>query len=105
MEFMSYNNKINYPKDWEFSVEELSPLTPEMICRYMSFRAYGFENATPDCNPTGCKSTTLLNIKKKISFFMINCLPTWDEIHKTDNPTKSAIINDQLVLSRRRRPV
>jgi len=60
----------------------------------MTFRAYGFENATPDCNPTGCKSATLLNIKKKISFFMINRLPTWDEIHKTGNPTKSAIIND-----------
>jgi len=33
VDFMSYNNKINYPKDWEFSVKELSPLTPEMICR------------------------------------------------------------------------
>jgi hypothetical protein len=60
----------------------------------MHFRAYGFKHANPDCNPTGCKSDTLLNFKKKISFFMINCLPTWDEINKTGNPTKSAIIND-----------
>ena len=68
----------------------------EMICRYMSFRAYGFKNATPDCNQTGCKSAILLNFKKKISFFMINRLPTWDEIHKTCNPSKSAIINDPI---------
>jgi hypothetical protein len=75
-------------------VRELSPLMREMICRYLSFRAHGFKNAKPDCNPTACKSVTLLNIKKKISFFIINCLPTWDEIHKTGNPTKSAIMID-----------
>jgi hypothetical protein len=72
--FMSYNNKSCYPKDWEFSVEELSPLTPEMICQSFCHRAYGHGNATPNENPTGAKSGTLLGWKKKISFFMINCL-------------------------------
>ena len=91
--FMSYKNKICYIKVWEFLVEELSPITPETICRYFCHRAYGRENATPIKNPTGAKLGTLLGWKKKISFFVINCLPTWDEIHHTGNPTKSVVIN------------
>ena len=91
---MPYKNKICYPKDSEFLVEALSPFMPEMICQYFCHRAYGHENATPIENPTGAKSGTLLGWKQNISFFMINLLPAWDEIHHNGNPTKSAVIND-----------
>jgi hypothetical protein len=56
---MCYNNKINYPKDYVFSIEELAPITPEMICQYFMFRSYGHENAAPDDIPTGAMSATL----------------------------------------------
>ncbi|KAL3763929.1 LOW QUALITY PROTEIN: hypothetical protein ACHAW5_008367 [Stephanodiscus triporus] len=29
--FMCYTNKLNYPKDWVFSVEELSPISPKIV--------------------------------------------------------------------------
>ena len=90
--FISYKNTICYPKYWEFLVEELSPTTPEMIYWFICHMAYGHENATPVENPTGAKSGTHLGWKMKISFFMINGLPTWDEIHQTGNPTESAVI-------------
>ena len=50
--FMRYTNKLNYPKDWVFSVEELSPITPEQhrdvrvgdacveTCRHGDYCAY-----------------------------------------------------------------
>jgi hypothetical protein len=92
--FMCYNNKINYPKDWEFSIQELAPITPEMICKYFCFRAYGHENASPDDIPTLAKSNTLLCWKKHISWFMVNRLIPWDDIHCHGNPTRSSSLND-----------
>ena len=29
-----------------------------------------------------------------LSFFMVNHLPTWNEMHPHGNPTKSSIVND-----------
>eukprot|EP00804_Cyclotella_cryptica_P017932 CCRYP_001288-RA/>CCRYP_001288-RA protein AED:0.36 eAED:0.36 QI:0/-1/0/1/-1/1/1/0/305 len=91
---MSYTNKISYPKDWEFSIEELAPIMPEMIYKWFAFQAFGKENPSPTDNPTGGKSNSLLAYKKMLSFFMVNRLPSWDEMHRHGNPTKSSIVND-----------
>jgi hypothetical protein len=99
---MCYNNKINYPKDYVFSIEELAPITPEMICQYFMFRAYGNENATPDGIPTGAMSATLLGWKKKISWFMANRLVPWDDLHSHRNPTRSSAVNDLIATVKRK---
>ena len=91
---MSYTNKISYPKDWEFSNEELVPITPEMIYQWFAYQVFGKENPSPEDNPTGGKSNSLLAYKKMLTFFMVNHLPLWDEMHQHGNPTKSSIVND-----------
>ena len=91
---MSYTNKISYPKDWEFSIEELAPITPEMIYQWFAYQVFGKENPSPEDNPTGGKSNSLLACKKMFSFFMVNCRPSWDEMHRHGNPTKSSIMNN-----------
>ena len=57
-----------YPKDWEFSIEELVPIMPEMIYKWFAFQAFGKENPSPKDNPTGGKSNSLLAYKKMLSF-------------------------------------
>jgi hypothetical protein len=79
--FMSYTNKISYPKDWEFSNEELAPITPEMIYKWFAYQAFGKENPSLEDNPTGGKSNSLLAYKKMLSFFMVNCLSSLDDMH------------------------
>jgi hypothetical protein len=62
---MCYTNKINYPKDYLFSIKELAPIMPEMIYQYFMFiRAYGRENASDDI-PTGAMSATLLGVEEE----------------------------------------
>ena len=91
---MSYTNKITYPPDREFSIEELSPITPEMIYRWFAFKVFAKEDPTSDDNPTSGKSNTLLGCKKMLSFFMINRLPLGDIVNKSGNPTKSTVAGD-----------
>jgi hypothetical protein len=99
---MSYTNKIAYPKNWEFSIEELSPISPEMIYRWFAYLAFGIENPSPDDNPTKGKCNSLLAYKKMLSFFMINRLPSWDELHRSGNPTKSSIVNDLIAFVKKK---
>jgi hypothetical protein len=99
---MCYTNKINYPKDYLFSIKELAPIMPEMICQYFMFiRAYGRENASDDI-PTGAMSATLLGWKKKISWFMMNGLVPWDDLHSHGNPTRSSAVNDLITTVKRK---
>jgi hypothetical protein len=92
---MCYTNKLNYPKDWTFSIKELSPVTPEMIYAYiMAFKTFGREDPTPSNNPTKEMASTILAIKKKVSNIMVNCIPSWDVLHNSGNPSKSAVVND-----------
>ncbi|KAL7513414.1 hypothetical protein ACHAXN_010510, partial [Cyclotella atomus] len=92
--FMCYTNKLNYPKDWMFSVEELSPITPKIVCAYMAYKAFGKEDPSPNDNPQKGMANSLLAIKKKLSYFMVNRLPSWDPLHNHGNPTKSTEVND-----------
>ena len=63
--FMCYTNKLNYPKDWVFSVEELSPISPKIVYAYMAYKAFGKENPSPNDNPQKGMANSLLAIKKK----------------------------------------
>lgn len=101
--FMCYKNKINYPKDWVFSIEELSDITPECIYQWMAFKTFGKEDPSPDDNPTFGMANSLLADKKKLSYFMVNCLPSWDVLHRSGNPTKSAVVNDLISFVKKRR--
>ena len=100
--FMRYTNKLNYPKDWVFSVEELLPITPELIYAYMAFKAFGKEDPSPNDNPQRGMSNSLLAIKKKLSYFMVNRIPSWDPTHQTGNPTKSTQLNDLIAFVKKK---
>ena len=99
---MSYRNMITYPPDWEFSIQELSLITPEMIQRWFAFKVFAKKDSMPDDNPTYGKSNTLLACKKMLSFFMINCLPLWDVVNKSGNPTKSTAFNDLIAFVKKK---
>ena len=71
-----------------FSVEELSPITPRIVYAYMAYKAFGKEDPSPNDNPQKGMANSLLTIKKKLSYFMINRLPSWDPLHNHGNPTK-----------------
>jgi hypothetical protein len=97
IKFISYRNKIAYALDWEFSIEELSPITPEMIYRWFAFKVLAKEDPTPDDNPTYRKSNTLLACKKMMSFFILTAcqaIPPSQQLSMTSLP-----------LSKRKRPV
>jgi hypothetical protein len=59
-----------------------------------SFRTYGHKNAPLDDIPTLAKSNTLLCWKKHISWFMVNRLIPWDDIHRHGNLTRSSALNN-----------
>ena len=100
--FMCYTNKLNYPKDWVFSVEELSPISPKIVYAYMAYKAFGKENPSPNDNPQKGMANSLLAIKKKISYFMVNRLPSWDPLHNHGNPTKSTEVNDLIAFVKKK---
>ena len=99
---MCYTNKLNYPKDWVFSVEELSPISPKIVYAYMAYKAFGKENRSPNDNPQKGMANSLLAIKKKISYFMVNRLPSWDPLHNHGNPTKSTEVNDLIAFVKKK---
>jgi len=45
---------------------------------------------------------SLLAIKKKISYFIVNCLPSWDPLHNHGNPTKSTEVNDLIAFVKKK---
>ncbi|KAL9179019.1 hypothetical protein ACHAXT_011992 [Thalassiosira profunda] len=94
LRFMRYKDQVDYPDDWEFSVEELLTITPETIYKWMCSKVYGKEEPGPEDNPLEGMAGSLKSWKKHISFFAVNNLTAWDEVGKTGNPTRSTLIND-----------
>ena len=60
----------------------------------MAFKVFGKEDPSPNNNPRKGMANSLLAIKKQLSYFMVNRLPSWDQMHNTGNPTKSSEVND-----------
>ena len=61
LKFMSYRDQQDYPKDKQFTVDELRHVTPDEIFQYIKFQTY-HGNIDADINqarPTGCRCNTL----------------------------------------------
>jgi hypothetical protein len=91
--FMSYRDILNYALTHVFTDEELTSVTPTDVERYMRFKAYRVPEPGPDDRPTKIRGSSLMVMKKAISFFIPNRLPSWDPGRWSDNPTKSTEVN------------
>lgn len=96
---MSYTNKVAYPKDYVFSIEELALITPEHIHAWMCYKTYGKEDVSPDDKPMFAMQNAIKGWKKHISFYFnaISSQP-WSSVSRTGNPTKATIINDLIAI-------
>lgn len=85
-----------YPKDHVFEENELLPITPSDICRWMNVKAFG--TADPDDNAplVGSSWSSLGFMKKSISFFLPRNAP-WDPVEGRGNPTKSEEVKSLLL--------
>jgi len=92
-EFMAfYHEKVKpYPKDHEFSEDELAAITPNDILKWMNVKAFGTPTPTSESKLTGSFST-LEFMKKALSFYMPH-KENWDSATTggsgRGNPTKS----------------
>ncbi len=50
-QFMTFTNRIEYPRNYQFSIEELSQITPRRLFSWMAYKVYGKENPDPSDNP------------------------------------------------------
>jgi hypothetical protein len=92
--FMCYRDQLHYELTHAFSDEELTSVTPTDVERYMKFRAYGVPEPGTDDRPKLLRGSSLMVIKKSISFFIPNRLPSWDPGRNCGNPTKSIAVNN-----------
>lgn len=90
---MNAKDGVTHPPTKVFSQEELLALTPTHVVEFFNLKAYGKKNPAPDDKPTKCRSTTLLNYKKKISWFHPRKDQQWDSIRGEGNPTRSQSVN------------
>jgi hypothetical protein len=60
----------------------------------MRFRAFGLLEPGTDDRTTQLRASSLMVIKKAISFFILNRLPSWDPGRRIGNPTKSIKVNN-----------
>lgn len=86
---MEFINELCYPKEYQFSQEELILITPVNICCYFCKGAYGVEEPGPADLPLLVCASTLEFWKKSISFFMLNRSMQWNIVSKQGNLTKS----------------
>ena len=91
---MAFTNNQPYAKDHVFSQDELAPLVPDDIVRWMCQEAYGTPDPGLDANPTNTRSSSLIFWKKAILFYMPNRLMPWNTISSEGNPTRSIEVNE-----------
>ena len=74
--------------------ERLLEITPNLIVRFLKFKAYGNPDANVEVDlPTKFRSNSIEYAKKSISSFMPLIEIQWDPILNRGNPTKSAKVN------------
>ena len=78
IELMSYLNNETYPREHQFSRDELSALTPADLMRWMNKKVYDVEDPSLD-ERLKARAGTIGFWKKAISFFMPNRLMQWNE--------------------------
>jgi hypothetical protein len=93
-ELMSSMDGVTYPKDQDFTVEELLRITPKSLVKYMCCKCFNQPEPPDTANPTEGRASSLEFYKKAISYFMPNRLLPWNEIHKEGNPTRSSQVGE-----------
>jgi len=100
---MRRTNKINYPMDYQFSVQELSRVVPDDIYRWMCFKVYGTEEPGRNEKPIYGTSNSLATYKKHLSYFFNAVqITAWNAVSKTGNPSRSVIVNDLIALVKKK---
>jgi hypothetical protein len=79
--------------DNKFTPLSLINITPDDICRYFNYKAYGVEHPDDEAFPTQARSNTLKSCKKILSSFMPRTIVPWDNVRKEGNPTRSTQVN------------
>ncbi|EEY64813.1 uncharacterized protein PITG_15602 [Phytophthora infestans T30-4] len=79
-ELMAFRADHNFPTSTVFSQEELLEITPDDVCHWMNYRAFGDRSPTEDANPVNARASTLEYAKKAISSFMPRRTVPWDPI-------------------------
>ena len=92
--FLADRDGTEYDPSTGFSQETLLSITPEQIQAYFNKKAYGTPTPTADMKPTLARANTLMDIKKKMSRFMVYKDMPWHPITRQGNPTKSPKVND-----------
>ena len=92
--FMSFTNGVVYTMADEFTIEQLSTLTPTQVERWLKFKAYGSVEPEEGALPTMCRSSSLMYWKKALSSFVTNRLMKWNAIAHVGTPTMSTEVND-----------
>lgn len=91
-----FHEKANpYPKDHEFTNDDLAAITPSDICKWMNFKAFGTSTPEMDANLVGSGSSSLEFMKKAVSFYMPEKGYYNDEL-KCGNPTRSRQVKELL---------
>jgi hypothetical protein len=93
---MSYLDEEKYEKSHEFTVDQMSALTPADILRWINVRVFGVPDPPEDAKPRGARSNTLKYWKKALSFCMPYKLMQWTKLSNQGNPTESIEINKML---------
>ncbi|CAB9525797.1 hypothetical protein SEMRO_1727_G293940.1 [Seminavis robusta] len=94
VKFMSWLHKRTYTKAARFQPSALAGIQPHHVADYLKWRAYGttdVDSKDLEQNPT-CRSSTLEQDKKAISFYMPIKGATWNGT--SGNPTKSDPVNE-----------
>jgi hypothetical protein len=96
-EFMAYFHEKDkpYPKDHEFTVDDLATITPSDICKWMNVKAFGTTTPGMDARLVGSGSSSLEFAKKAISFYM-PIKGSYDHERKVGNPTRSRQVKELL---------
>eukprot|EP00957_Ditylum_brightwellii_P184743 14070842-Ditylum_brightwellii.AAC.1 len=93
-ELISFLHGSLYPKDKQFTTQELSRLQPHDIFRWMAMKVYDINNPNDQDHPTEGWPTLLKYYKKAQSYFMPNCCMQWNKISKCGNPSRSNEVNN-----------
>ncbi|ETN04052.1 hypothetical protein PPTG_15409 [Phytophthora nicotianae INRA-310] len=92
-EFMAFRAGHTFSTDISFSQDTLLEITPDDVCHWMNFRAFGDANPAEDAKPVNARASTLEYAKKAISSFMPRRTVPWDPIRNEGNPTRSETVN------------
>ena len=98
LKLYSYLDDVNYdPKDFpeqSFDQDRLMELKPSHILEYFTFRAYGTLAPTHSSPSDKCRSTSLKDWKKSISYFHPLKGHPWNPNTQEGNPTRAPEISN-----------